>query len=138
MGILEWLRGLVRRGDLEHEQEDDIDLDDPFAGESFPVRDVIDLHGLPPKMVPEVVTSYLDEARRLGFRHVRIVHGKGIGVQREVVRSILARTPWVETYSDAPAEAGGWGATLVGLNPPSRDRDTRGADRPRFSRNRER
>jgi dsDNA-specific endonuclease/ATPase MutS2 len=113
MGLLTWLRGLLHAGEPAPEEQDDVD--DPFAGETFPVRDVIDLHGLPPKMVPEVVTSYLEEARRLGFRHVRIVHGKGIGVQREVVRSILSRTPWVEDYSDAPAEAGGWGATVARL-----------------------
>jgi dsDNA-specific endonuclease/ATPase MutS2 len=113
MGVMDWFRGLFVSF-VEEEPEED---GEPFEGQDFPVRDEIDLHGLPPKMVPEVVESYLEEARRLGFRHVRIVHGKGIGVQREVVRSVLARTPFVESFGDAPAERGGWGATLAALRP---------------------
>jgi len=46
---------------------------------------------------------------------VRIIHGKGIGVQREMVRSILARTGFVIDWTDAPPEAGGLGATIVRL-----------------------
>jgi dsDNA-specific endonuclease/ATPase MutS2 len=61
------------------------------------------------------VEEYLREARRKGFRAVRIIHGKGIGVQREMVRSILARTPFVEDWGDAPPDAGGPGATLIRL-----------------------
>jgi len=62
-----------------------------------------------------VVEEYLHEARRLGFRSVRIIHGKGIGVQRQIVRSTLARTPFVIDWTDAPPEAGGLGATIVRL-----------------------
>lgn len=79
----------------------------------IPITDVFDLHSVPPRDVAAVVEEYLSEARRAGFKAVRIIHGRGIGVQREVVRSILARTPFVATFRDAPAEAGGWGATLV-------------------------
>ena len=111
MGLMDWIRGLFVRSVGEEESFEG----DPFEGQDFSVRDEIDLHGLPPKMVREVVESYLDEARRLGFRHVRIVHGKGIGVQRETVRAILARTPFVESFGDAPAERGGWGATVAAL-----------------------
>ena len=68
-----------------------------------------------PRDVKDIVEAYLEEAHSLGFRFVRIIHGRGIGVQRETVRTILARTPFVEHFSDAPAEAGGWGATLVTL-----------------------
>lgn len=57
--------------------------------------------------------EYLREAHRKGFPVVRIIHGKGIGVQREIVRSILARTSFVEEWSDAPPDAGGLGATIV-------------------------
>ena len=79
-------------------------------------QDVIDLHSIPPRQVRAVVEDYLEEAHRRKTRWVRIVHGKGIGVQREMVRSILARTPYVADFRDAPPEAGGWGATVVTLN----------------------
>ncbi len=80
-----------------------------------PVTDVFDLHSVAPRDVKGVVEAYLEEAHRLGFRYVRIIHGRGIGVQREVVRAVLARTPFVESFGDAPAEAGGWGATVATL-----------------------
>lgn len=97
-----------------HEDEEDVDPFDPFPE---PVRleitDVFDLHTISPREVRAVVEEYLREARRKGFRTVRIIHGKGVGVQRETVRAILARTHFVEHFSDAPPEAGGWGATVV-------------------------
>lgn len=62
-----------------------------------------------------VVEEYLIEARAAGLKALRIIHGRGIGVQREIVRKVLSRTPFVTSFSDAPAEAGGWGATLVTL-----------------------
>ena len=81
----------------------------------IPITDVFDLHTVPPRDVEAVVEAYLEEAHRLGFRALRIVHGKGIGVQRQIVRSVLARTPFVAAFRDAPEEAGGWGATIVDL-----------------------
>jgi dsDNA-specific endonuclease/ATPase MutS2 len=87
-------------------------MDDPIR---IPIGDVFDLHSVPPRDVQGVVEEYLVEARRLGFKALRIVHGRGIGVQREMVRSILARTEFVADFHDAPAEAGGWGATVVTL-----------------------
>lgn len=96
------------------DDEGEWDEANPF-GETveFPIRDELDLHGLPPKLIPELVASYLDEARGRGFEVVRIVHGKGEGVQRTVVRRVLERTSFVESYEDAPADRGGWGATMV-------------------------
>ena len=76
---------------------------------------MFDLHTVPPRDVQAVVEEYLIEAHRLGFRALRIIHGRGIGVQREIVRSVLSRTPFVAEFRDAPAEAGGWGATIVTL-----------------------
>ena len=78
-----------------------------------PLTDVLDLHTIAPREVKRLVESYLEDAREAGFRAVRIIHGKGVGVQKETVRSVLARTPFVEGWSDAPPEAGGWGATVV-------------------------
>ncbi len=81
----------------------------------IPITDVFDLHTVPPRDVQPIVEAYLEEACRLGFKALRIIHGRGIGVQREIVRAVLARTPFVLDYRDAPAEAGGWGATIVTL-----------------------
>jgi dsDNA-specific endonuclease/ATPase MutS2 len=80
-----------------------------------PITDVFDLHTVPPRDVQAVVEEYLIEARRMGFKALRIIHGRGIGVQREMVRAILARTGFVAGFQDAPIEAGGWGATIVTL-----------------------
>jgi DNA-nicking Smr family endonuclease len=81
----------------------------------IPITDVFDLHSVPPRDVQGVVEAYLEEARRMGFRAIRIIHGRGIGVQREIVRAVLARTGFVMSYGDAPPEAGGWGATIATL-----------------------
>ncbi len=81
----------------------------------FPITDVLDLHTVAPRDVHWVVEAYLEEAHALGLKALRIIHGRGIGVQREIVRSVLARTSFVLEFGDAPAEAGGWGATVVTL-----------------------
>ncbi len=95
---------------------DDADFDGelPIA---VPITDLFDLHPFAPRDVKGAVEAYLDEAHALGFTALRIIHGRGIGVQREMVRNVLARTPFVRAYCDAPAEAGGWGATIVTLAP---------------------
>ena len=95
------------------------ELFNEFSGEEpvrVPITDVFDLHSVAPRDVEGVVEEYLAEAHRLGFKALRIIHGRGIGVQRERVREILSRTPFVESFGDAPAEAGGWGATFVTLH----------------------
>ena len=90
---------------------------EPFGPEPLyiPITDVFDLHSVPARDVAEALEQYLIEAHRLGYQGLRVIHGRGIGVQREIVRGILSRTPFVESYGDAPAEAGGWGATLITL-----------------------
>jgi hypothetical protein len=94
---------------------------DPFDPFPEPVRieiaDIIDLHSIAPRDVQRAVEAYLEEAHRAGFRSVRIIHGKGRGVQRETVRKILARTPFVLDWADAPPQAGGLGATIAHLAP---------------------
>lgn len=87
-------------------------FDDPVR---IPISDVFDLHTVAPRDVEAVVEEYLIEANRLGLKALRIIHGRGIGVQRELVRKVLARLPFVLSFGDAPAEAGGWGATIVTL-----------------------
>jgi len=81
----------------------------------IPITDVFDLHSVSPRDVTAAVEEYLIEARALGLKALRIIHGRGIGFQREQVRKILARMDFVESFRDAPAEAGGWGATIVTL-----------------------
>lgn len=90
--------------------------EDPF-GEPvvLEIRDVIDLHTIPPRQVKAVVEEYLQEAHARQFAYVRLIHGKGVGVQREIVRKILSRTPFVVQFYDAPPEAGGLGATIAEL-----------------------
>jgi DNA-nicking Smr family endonuclease len=100
--------------------DDDLAADsDPLADGDAPIAleitDVLDLHSFLPREVPDVVRDWLDAAYEKGFRAVRIVHGRGIGVQRETVRALLARDPRVVAFADAPGEAGGWGATCVTL-----------------------
>jgi dsDNA-specific endonuclease/ATPase MutS2 len=92
----------------------------PFGDEPLEIEitDVFDLHSVPPRDVQGVVEAYLEAAHARGFTAIRIIHGRGIGVQREMVRSVLERTPYVLDYRDAPAEAGGWGATVATLGPP--------------------
>ena len=92
--------------------------EDPFPDPvEIEITDVFDLHTIPPRDVKRVVEEYLEIAREKGFPVVRIIHGKGIGVQRELVRSILERTGFVFDWSDAPPDAGGLGATIVRFIP---------------------
>ena len=90
-------------------------MDDEQEPIRIPITDVFDLHSVQPKEVAAVVEAYLEEASRLGFKSVRIIHGRGIGVQREIVRAVLSRTPQVIAFHDATPEAGGWGATVARL-----------------------
>ena len=80
-----------------------------------PIADAIDLHAFAPKDVPSVVAEYLDAALARGFAEVRLIHGRGQGVQRTIVRCLLAKHPLVAGYADAPPVRGGWGATIVRL-----------------------
>jgi dsDNA-specific endonuclease/ATPase MutS2 len=91
-----------------------------IAGESpepvrIPIEDALDLHAFAPKDVASVVDDYLREAQRAGFGEVRLIHGRGTGTQRAMVRALLARHPLVAGFADAPPARGGWGATVVRL-----------------------
>jgi dsDNA-specific endonuclease/ATPase MutS2 len=89
--------------------------DEPAAPVELPINDLLDLHSFRPAEVADVVREYLDAAYGKGIRDLRIIHGRGIGVQRQTVRVIMGRDPRVVGFGDAPAGAGGWGATWVRL-----------------------
>ena len=90
--------------------------DPPFdAPVVIPIQDVLDLHPFAPKDIPSVVEEYIRECLRRGIHNVRLIHGRGSGVQRNIVRSLLESHPNVVSFHDAPPQAGGWGATVVKL-----------------------
>ncbi|HKA52812.1 MAG TPA: Smr/MutS family protein [Candidatus Binatia bacterium] len=96
----------------------DVDDENPFPEPVvLPLEDVLDLHPFAPREIRSVVEEYLTQCRAAGFPVVRLIHGKGRGVQRENVHALLARLPFVRAFDDAPPEAGGWGATIVTLSP---------------------
>ena len=80
------------------------------------IEDVLDLHTFRPKDIPDLLNDYFTECIKAGIYSVRIIHGKGKGIQKRRVREILERSSMVTAFMDAPPEAGGWGATLVELN----------------------
>ena len=79
------------------------------------IEDVLDLHTFRPKDIPDLLDNYLTECIRAGIFSVRIIHGKGKGIQKKRVHGILAKNSMVRAFKEAPLEAGGWGATLVEL-----------------------
>jgi DNA-nicking Smr family endonuclease len=88
--------------------------DGPVA---IPIEDALDLHPFRPDETASVVSEYVAAAAAKGFREVRLIHGRGIGVQRAIVRRTLERTSLVTSFEDATPERGGWGATVVRLAP---------------------
>lgn len=93
----------------------DLDAGERDAAVVIPIDGVLDLHTFSPKDVPDLLDDYFDACLDRGIRDLRIIHGKGKGVLRNRVRSLLARHRLVESWSEAPIEAGGWGATVVRL-----------------------
>jgi DNA-nicking Smr family endonuclease len=86
---------------------------------AIPIEDWIDLHTFSPRDIPVLLEEYLVECQNKGFREIRIIHGKGKGVQLNIVHSFLRRNPLVESFRLAPPEAGSWGATIVDVKPRS-------------------
>jgi DNA-nicking Smr family endonuclease len=97
--------------------EGKIASDDPASPFGEPVvlapSDCLDLHPFQPRDIPSVVKEFLEQCCRAGFRQARLIHGKGKGVQRNIVHALLEKHPAVESFQDAPLEAGSWGATMV-------------------------
>jgi dsDNA-specific endonuclease/ATPase MutS2 len=91
-------------------------LDDfPKEPIQYPITDSIDLHTFQPKEVKELLEDYLNECVRLRFQEVKVIHGKGSGVLRQIVHKVLKKSPLVKSFQLAPPEAGAWGATIVTL-----------------------
>lgn len=109
----------MKEGPEELDRTDPTDPSDPSdlidQIIELPITDVLDLHSFRPREVADVVRDYLDAAYEKGLRELRIIHGKGVGVQRQTVRTLLGRDPRVDAFGDAPLEAGSWGATWVRL-----------------------
>jgi hypothetical protein len=83
----------------------------------LPITAELDLHTFAPRDVPSVVTEYIHACREKGLLRVRVIHGRGKGVQRAEVRRTLRSLPFVVSFADAPPASGGWGATVIDLTP---------------------
>ena len=90
----------------------------------IPIEDILDLHTFLPGDIPDLLEDYLAECLKAGLYSVRIIHGKGKGVQKRRVQGLLKKNPLVYAFRDAPPEAGGWGATLVELKRPAPENDS--------------
>ncbi len=80
------------------------------------IEDVLDLHTFRPKDIPDLLEDYFTECLKAGIYSVRIIHGKGKGIQKRRVQELLKKNSMVTAFKGAPPEAGGWGATLVELS----------------------
>jgi dsDNA-specific endonuclease/ATPase MutS2 len=92
--------------------EENIFFQEPVT---LPIEDGLDLHAFAPRAIPDLLEEYLAQCHKAGLREVRIIHGKGTGAQRRKVHACLERNPLIERFYQAPAEAGGWGATIAVL-----------------------
>ena len=81
----------------------------------MPIEDTLDLHTFKPKDVPDLLVDYFAACIDANIYSVRVVHGKGKGILKKRVQELLKNNPLVESFSNAPYGAGGWGATLVEL-----------------------
>ena len=120
LSFKDWIKKIRKRPTYDEvSDQSDVPYIDPYNPFPEPVEieitDVIDLHTIHPRDVKNVVEEYLFQAHQTGFRTVRIIHGKGIGVQQRMVLSILEKSPFVQDWTNAPPEAGGLGATIVRL-----------------------
>ncbi len=85
----------------------------------IPVEDSLDLHPFRPDETAALVAEYVEAAAGKGLTEVRLIHGRGEGVQRAIVRTALGGSPFVLSFEDATPDRGGWGATVARLKPVS-------------------
>ncbi len=101
------------------EDHDEFDRSDDAWTENdtieIPIDGILDLHTFSPKEVAGLLDDYIGECLARNILDLRIIHGKGKGILRDRVKAILSRHSRVESFSEAPLEAGGWGATVVRL-----------------------
>ena len=90
------------------------DLDNEPAVK-IPINGILDLHTFSPREIKNLIDDYIEECLEAGLSDIRIIHGKGKGILRDRVHSILKRHSMVTSLVQAPSEAGGWGAVLVKL-----------------------
>jgi len=95
--------------------DDPPDWLDDESSIAIPIEDSLDLHTFAPQEVKGVVEEYLFQCHQKGLWEIRVIHGRGHGVQRNIVRGVLARSLWVVAFKDASPDAGGWGVTIVKL-----------------------
>lgn len=100
----------MTEGSTTNDGTNGVPFDEPFEIE---VTDTLDLHAFSPRETRAATMAFLNEARRKGFPIVRIIHGKGIGVQREIVRKVLSECEFIASFKDAPEFSGSWGATVA-------------------------
>jgi DNA-nicking Smr family endonuclease len=93
--------------------DDEPEVQDGDQAIDIPITDTLDLHPFRAAEIRDVAREYLIEAHARGFRQVRLIHGRGIGVQRENIRALLQTLELVDAFHDADASGGGWGATVV-------------------------
>ncbi len=86
----------------------------------LPITGVLDLHDFNPSEVKELVIEYLFQCQSKGIHEGRIIHGKGIGTLREIVKSTLRKHPQIKSFQTSDSNAGGWGATSFSLIRPNR------------------
>ncbi len=93
----------------------------------IPITDELDLHTFRPGEVSDLLQDYFEACIEKGIPAVRVIHGKGIGALRRGVHAFLEKSPLVRAFRAAPPEAGGWGATMVELNPSTRNQNEKGS-----------
>lgn len=99
-------------GEVSDTRDDEMSADQDAV--PLEIDGVLDLHMFPPNQVKDLVRDYVDECYQRGILDLRIIHGKGIGVLRTIVYSILEQHPAVESFKH-PSDGGSWGATVVRL-----------------------
>jgi DNA-nicking Smr family endonuclease len=96
-------------------RDDPAEHPDDLEPVSIPIDGVLDLHTFSPRDLPDLLDDYIAACLEEGILDLRIIHGKGKGVLRDRVKTFLQRHPHVDSFSQAPPDAGGWGATIVRL-----------------------